>query len=232
MTRRCFVSLLSMALMASLTVQSVRATPAGHDDGLERFKRMVDEYVKLRRGIDRQLPPLETTADGQRIHDGVEARALAIRRARMHAQQGDMFNAEVSWLFRTRIREIFAGQPDAIADLLREMREHDVSQPPVVNGRFSWATAVATPPSVLSVLPALPDELQYRFVGPHLVLVDVDADVVLDVVPAVLLLGPLLGRGYQQVAHIKGYGDWHTRDGVAGGADSVSSERRFLGGRS
>jgi hypothetical protein len=83
------------------------------------------------------------------------------------------------------------------------MMEHDHgSRPPGVNDRFSWATAVATPPSVLAVLPGLPDQLQYRFVGPHLALVDVDANLVLDVLPGVLLFAPLSEQGYRQAADV------------------------------
>jgi hypothetical protein len=234
MTRRCFIDLVSMTFLATLTVRPAQAIRVGDDDGSGRFKRSVDDYVNFRRELDRRLPPLQTTADGRRIHDAVEARAAAIRRARSRAKQGDMFNAEVSALFRTRIREVFAGHPDAVEDLLREMTEYDVWQPPVVNGRFSWVTAVATPPSVLSVLPGLPDPLQYRFVGTHLVIVDVDADLVLDVLPAVLILGPLVGRGHRQAADVKGYGDSHVMsgDGTAGEADSVRPELRLLGARS
>ena len=55
--------------------------------------------------------------------------------------------------------------------------------PPLVNGAFSWRTAVPTPPCVLAVLPPLPDELQYRFVGRDLVLVDIEANLIVDVLP-------------------------------------------------
>jgi hypothetical protein len=195
--------LLSMTLMAALTVPPAQAIQVAVDEGLTRFKRSIDEYVHFRRHLDQQLPPLNTTSDAQRLHEAVEARAAAIRRARKRAQREEMFNAEVSTLFRMRIREVFDGQPDVAADLRREMMQHgQVRQPPDVNDRFSWAIAVATPPSVLSVLPALPDQLQYRFVGPHLVLVDVDANLVLDVMPGVLPVGPLSGQGYQQAADV------------------------------
>jgi hypothetical protein len=36
-------------------------------------------------------------------------------------------------------------------------------------------------PALLAVLPALPEELEYRFIGRDLVLVDVHADLIVDV---------------------------------------------------
>jgi hypothetical protein len=36
---------------------------------------------------------------------------------------------------------------------------------------------------VLAVLPALPEEVQFRFVGSDLVLVDIGADLIIDVLP-------------------------------------------------
>jgi hypothetical protein len=42
------------------------------------------------------------------------------------------------------------------------------------------------PPCLLNALPALPPELRYGFVGPHLVLWDVDAGLIVDFVPDAL----------------------------------------------
>jgi hypothetical protein len=50
-----------------------------------------------------------------------------------------------------------------------------------VNGAFSWALGNAMPPCVLHALPELPIELQYRFVGVDLILIDIHADLVVDI---------------------------------------------------
>ena len=39
------------------------------------------------------------------------------------------------------------------------------------------------PPSLLAVLPTLPKELEYRIIGKYLILRDVDAALILDVIP-------------------------------------------------
>ena len=42
------------------------------------------------------------------------------------------------------------------------------------------------PPDILHVLPPLPDELQYRLVDRDLVLIDMHADLVVDILPGAL----------------------------------------------
>jgi hypothetical protein len=173
----------------------VGAGQIGVDQESERrFLHSVEAYMTLCRQLERQLPPLEITSDPRRIHIAVEARAAAIRRARARARMGDIFNPGVTELFRERIREGFAAHANAAAELLNEMTEDGEEwQPAVVNGRFSWRTAVATPPYVLAVLPVLPGELQYRFVGPDLVLVDTVANSIIDVLPEALEVAPHSG---------------------------------------
>jgi hypothetical protein len=156
-------------------------------DALERFQQSANEYVALRRQVERRLPPREITRDARKIHEATEARAAAIRRARPNARVGDIFTADVGDAFRTRIRRALDARGYVAGDLLRQMDEEGEGwEPPIVNGRFSWRTAIATPACVLAVLPALPEELQYRFVGSALVLVDIDANLIVDVLPDVL----------------------------------------------
>jgi hypothetical protein len=158
----------------------------GHDT-VQQFRQSIDEYMALRRHLTRRLPPLEVTDDAHRLDHAVEARAAAIRRARASARTGDIFNASAGDLFRSRIERTLATPPCSVAALSRDANEQGGQwRRGVVNDRFGWSTAVATPVCVLEVLPALPRELQYRFVGPDLVLVDVEASVVLDVLANVL----------------------------------------------
>jgi hypothetical protein len=64
------------------------------------------------------------------------------------------------------------------------------TEEPVVNGKFSWDNATPTPLCFLAVLPELPNFLQYRFVGRDLVLVDIEADLIVDVLPRALPFTP------------------------------------------
>ena len=188
MTRRCFVGLIPATIVTALAVGPIDMRQIGTAQEAERtFLRSVEEYVTVRQQLERQLPPFRVTVDVQEIRHAEEARAAAIRRTRARAQVGDIFNPRVTQLFRVRIREAFAGRGHDAVELIDEMNEDGACwQRPVVNGRFSWRTAVATPPYVLAILPSLPGELQYRFVGPDLVLVDTVANFIIDVLPDAL----------------------------------------------
>jgi hypothetical protein len=50
-----------------------------------------------------------------------------------------------------------------------------------VNSRYPDTVPLATmPPQVLAALPRLPEDLEYRFIGTRLVLLDVHADIIVD----------------------------------------------------
>jgi hypothetical protein len=72
------------------------------------------------------------------------------------------------------------------AEILAFMLEYDGGPPlapprPAVNGRFSWTWPSFMVPCLFGVLPALPRELEYRFVERDLILIDVDANLVVDI---------------------------------------------------
>jgi hypothetical protein len=56
-----------------------------------------------------------------------------------------------------------------------------------VNGRYPDEVPMSTmPPQVLAVLPKLPVEIEYRFVGDRLILLDVHAHIVMDYIDRAL----------------------------------------------
>ncbi len=56
-----------------------------------------------------------------------------------------------------------------------------------VNATYPPALPLATfPASLLAALPPLPEDIEYRFVGRHLILRDVKANIIVDVLPNVL----------------------------------------------
>jgi hypothetical protein len=76
-----------------------------------------------------------------------------------------------------------------VADILAAERNDDrVPLPPrpIVHDQFDWGAGSFMPACVLSVLPLLPDLLQFRMVQRDLVLVDMSADLVVDVLPDAL----------------------------------------------
>ena len=213
MTRRSFLVVVATSVTVGLKAGRVHVARTSDGDGLRAFHRALDAYMTLRRRLEQDVPPLRTSGNVREIREAVDARRAAVRRARAQAQRGDMFNAEVASLFRMRIQQILLANDDLVAELMHEMSEDGGGwSAAVVNGEFSWSTAAATPPPVLAALPPLPDELQYRFVGRDLVLVDVDASIVLDILPGVIVGAPPARerrpakRGRYRDAHVGGDG--------------------------
>jgi hypothetical protein len=182
-----------LALAATAVVLACGLLDAGQQDvdraALQQFRDSAAEYLALRRQVERQLPPLEMSQEAGKIHGAIERLAAAMRDARLEAVAGAMFTADVRVAFRTRIRHQLTSHPGLIADVLNEMSdEAEIWISPVVNERFSWRTAAATPPCMLAALPELPEPLQYRFVGRDLVLIDSDLSLIIDVLPDALWL--------------------------------------------
>jgi hypothetical protein len=74
----------------------------------------------------------------------------------------------------------------------RQLRESIMEENPVnvtiaVNGRYPDTVPLASmPPDILAALPKMPEELEYRFVGRSLAIMDVHAHMIVDFVPDVL----------------------------------------------
>jgi hypothetical protein len=172
-----------------------RAVAAAHGSGSEPrpFKTSVEEYVALHRSVRANLPPLDVTSEPRHFLKASAQLASAIRDARRGARAGEVFNAVVAANFRARINYALRDH-DRRKDVLRRLTEveddEDERPPagwvPIVNGTLDWFSTGATPHSILEALPDLPHELQYRFVRLDLVLLDVDANLIIDILPAAL----------------------------------------------
>ena len=144
-------------------------TTLGADD--HQFDRNIAQYIALRRQVEQHTPRPHISSDPIEISRAADAFADAIRTARPSATTCDIFTPAIA-------REL-KRQPCRAPD------REDTGQPPApaVNQRFDWHYAEAMPPALIAALPPLPDELQYRLVNCDLVLVDIEAGLVIDVVP-------------------------------------------------
>ena len=119
------------------------------------------------------------------VHQHALARKL--KQARLHAKMGDIFTPAAAASFRQTIQTEFAGPnaPHAEATL------HQGAPLPVshlrVNSVYPDGVAYTSlPPTLLLHLPKLPDEVVYRIVGHELLLVDVKANLIVDVLPDII----------------------------------------------
>ena len=183
MSGRTSSAVLVATLLSSGAAYAMMHQQAGVGGRLEHLQSAVAAYMTLRESVTEALPPLEISPDSEMIFLAVDAMAEAIRKARPSAKEGDVFDAESASLLRQRIRHTLQ-EPDCEArDVLGR---HDADSPPaswrpIVHDRFDWAVGSFVARCLIDVLPPLPEALRFRFVGRDLVLVDIDADLVIDV---------------------------------------------------
>jgi hypothetical protein len=142
------------------------------------FMRRVQDYDALRSRLEVGLPPLVVTTDADAIESFEHALADRIRHAR-GKRRGQVFTAPMEG----QLKRMLAQRADAstIAALMEDgPGEFDVD----VNDTYSKRYALATmPPNLLLALPDLPKDLEYRFVGRHLILRDARANMIIDEIP-------------------------------------------------
>ena len=162
---------------------------SGHqaaDPGRQAFIQRVDEYVALHRRLEAPLPPEVITTDPEALFAPRRAFAAAVRTARADARQGDIFSPPADRYFRVLVAD--ALKKGGIKDMLAIVEEENaVHVPARVNADYpAGRSASLMPPCVLAVLPPLPPELRYGFVGRDLILWDVHAGLIVDFVPGAI----------------------------------------------
>jgi hypothetical protein len=180
-------SLGSTFAAASIAAQQRTVNPDAKT--MADFVERAQKYAALHRKIDVALEKLSDNATPQQIDQHQRAFGQAIARERAGAQQGELFTPDIQVVIRGLMARLFA-----TVDSKRELRKSLMDENPgvgqvklAVNGRYPDTVPMSTmPPDVLRNLPELPKEVEYRFVGDNLILLDPDAHIVVDYVPRVL----------------------------------------------
>ncbi len=146
------------------------------------FVARVEAYYALRERLLAEAPPPAAKATPEELD--IHQRALADRivAARSDAQPGDIFVPEMQVVARNMMARVYSN-PTQRAELKAAMDEENLTGIVVlVNTRYPADVPLATmPPDVLKILPALPKDCEYRFVGESLILLDTRAHLVVDV---------------------------------------------------
>ena len=149
---------------------------------IAEFSARVSRYAELRSALEVGLPPFVVTDDPADIQRAQRALAREIRRVRAGATQGEFFTPAVSAEIRRMLS--LAMTADTLAAIMEE-NPGEFSLP--INGTYPTNRPLSTvPPNILALLPRLPDDIQYRFVGRYLVLHDARANVILDRLPCAI----------------------------------------------
>ena len=177
----CLVTV-ALAYMVSPPVFSQQ--PVNPDAAtIEDFKKRVAEYVKVHKQVASDMGRLKPTTAPEKIVKHEDTLAEKIRAARADAKQGDIFTPTIEAEFHRLIAITMAGPREA------RIKKSLKSAEPVqlrlkVNDDYPKSIPLQSTPSTLLLnLPELPKEVEYRIVGRSLILRDVDADIVVDLIP-------------------------------------------------
>jgi hypothetical protein len=183
LTNRVRLVVLSCVLaLAPVLLRSTSAIAAGQpmrkDSGM-LFQQRVEAYVALHRQCVQRLSLKGVDPNARGGATFRQALADSIRSARRDALPGDIFCRAVA----PRILHLIGTDLAAREPMDRQaiLAETPCALPLHVNDQYPIGQPFVTmPPMLLLRLPPLPTEVQYRFMGRTLILVDVEARLVVD----------------------------------------------------
>lgn len=184
------VVLVSNVAFAQKTESPALAAPpvrsAADKAAIEVFENQVKDYVKLRNKLRENAPKLSKDSTPEQIQAYQKTLEESLRNARKAARRGDLFVPGVADYIRRTLKTEFQGRDrKEIRDTAFETELQGVvlrvNYPYGANAELS-----EMPATLLAKLPALPNEVRYRFVGSNLILVDRESNVILDFMPRAL----------------------------------------------
>jgi hypothetical protein len=179
------VALLLVAVGPVYAQAPVEPTPA-----VSTFMAATRDYVAMHRRLEDSVGRIELNSSVESINRTMAALAAAIRGERREAKQGDFFSPALAPELRARVNDALREHGFTPRDVRLSQALEGVDLDAVrlqVNDTFPWVLASIMFPCVIEALPPIPSELQYRIVGNDLLLIDVHASLVLDILPNVLV---------------------------------------------
>jgi hypothetical protein len=177
------------ALFVAFTVAVPFAQQRPESQAIEGFNAATSDYVAMHRRLEKLVGPITLNSSVESINRSIQGLAAAVRVERAQAQQGDLFTPPVAAELRARVNTALLEHGFTAADVIASQLVEGVDPRDAhlrVNDTFPWILASAMFPCVIAALPPLPPELQYRIVGEDLLLIDVHASLVVDILPQVL----------------------------------------------
>jgi len=150
---------------------------------IDDFKKRVERYEAVTSTLKKEVYPPSSELDPKTIHARQKELASRIVKTLPDWKQGEIFTPEIAALFRARIGEVLKG-PDGRGVMAAMTDDAPGEMAVKVFTEYPAGVPIATiPAQMLNVFPVLPKELEYRFVGRHLILMDIAAFLIVDVIP-------------------------------------------------
>ncbi len=147
------------------------------------FSKRVDAYVHLRNRLADSVGPLDPKMSQNEIASRSTKLANAIIAARQGAKQGEIFTPEAAAFVATLIKQEYGRRPARILESRGDAQDELPNFTPVVNTVYPTGVLATFPASLLPLLPTLPKEIEYRIVSRYLILRDIEANTIVDIMP-------------------------------------------------
>jgi hypothetical protein len=157
----------------------ITLTEAEKQAGVE-FEGRLKAYLTLHRKAEATLPKLSKESTPEEIDKNQRSLGDLIKAERTGAKPGEFFTPEMQSLIRRTMEAVCAG-PGGKTIKASIMDENPGLPTLKVNDRYPDEVPLSTmPPQVLETLPKLEEDLEYRFIGKRLVLLDTHAHLIVD----------------------------------------------------
>jgi hypothetical protein len=149
---------------------------------MAEFKTRVDKYAALHKELAQGAAKQKDDRTPEQIDAQKQALAGKIQAARAGAKQGDIFAPEMRPVFRRLLAPEMKGEEGRDAKtVIKDDAPAPGTVPFKVNAKYPEGQPIPTmPANLLLNLPRLPDPLEYRVVGRHLLLLDTSSDLIVD----------------------------------------------------
>ena len=148
------------------------------------FAKRLDAYVALRNRLADSVGELDPTKSQGEIAVRAASLASAIITARPNAKPGDIFTPEVATIIATLIKEEYRRRSEPVQETREDQQDELPDFTPAVNVLYPTNYPLATfPPTLLPLLPPLPENLEYRIAQHYLILRDTEANLMVDFMP-------------------------------------------------
>jgi hypothetical protein len=171
--------------VGQLASQNPVTQPTANPDALVLvdFQKRIDQYMEVHKDVEKGSAEQKETNDPAKIRTAQVLLAERIQTARANARPGDIFTPEIRTMFRRLM------YPETKGAQGRETKAQIKEDAPAaislkVNANYPEGKPLPTMPSnLLEQLPRLPEDLEYRVIDKHLILRDVDANIIVDYIP-------------------------------------------------
>lgn len=154
------------------------ATPA-EAKLIAEFDARVKAYAELRDKVDEGKARQTATKEPEKLTAQRDTLRANIQKARAGAKHGDIFSPHIQSLFKKLLNPAVKGKEGP--ENKNTIKEEKPAVWLRVNAPYPEDQPLSTvPPDVLMQLPALPKDIEYRFVQRHLLLYDSRASLIID----------------------------------------------------